>query len=181
VTHRLQFGSAPWLGDHLLALVTSYLDSVDLDPSWLLQSLRRAAEEARSGRAQVDGMGWIFLLLTPDQREVVRRIQSSMSLLEGHASFVMNGLSTDQIPHAAMFHQRLRQRRQAAGLDRAIQRAIGFDVKVRQYEIGERFVSTVVARAGMTAFNRIWESPENLPSLEEIGRPETWVARVAAS
>jgi coenzyme F420 biosynthesis associated uncharacterized protein len=182
VTHRLQFGTAAWLKDHLLGLVSSYLDSVELDPTWLLHTLRRAAEEVRSGRTQMDqtdGMGWVFLLLTPDQRTVVRRIQACMSLLEGHASFVMNGLSKDQIPNAAQFHRRLRERRQAVGLDRAVQRAIGFDAKVRQYAVGERFVSVAVDRAGMGAFNRVWDGPDRLPTMEEIGRPELWVARVA--
>jgi len=179
VTHRLQFGTAPWLKDHLMSMVGSYLDSVELDPSWLVQSLRRAIEEARRDRTQIDGLGWVFLLLTPDQRAVVRRIQASMSLLEGHASFVMNGLPKDRLPNAALFNRRLRERRQAGGLDKAVQRAIGFDAKVRQYTTGERFVSEVIDRVGMAAFNRIWTGPENLPDLDEIGRPELWVARVA--
>jgi len=121
------------------------------------------------------------MLMTPDQRDIVRRIQAAMSLLEGHASFVMNSVSRDHIPNAALFHRRLRERRQAAGMEKAVQRAIGFDAKVRQYEIGERFVSSVVERVGTEGFNRIWESASNLPSLDEIARPEAWVARVATS
>jgi coenzyme F420 biosynthesis associated uncharacterized protein len=181
VTHRLQFGGAPWLRGFLTSELTAYLDTVELDPGWLVQSVRRAAEEVRTGRAQYDGLGWIFMLMTPDQRDIVRRIQAAMSLLEGHASFVMNSVSEDHIPHAALFHQRLRERRQAAGMEKAVQRAIGFDAKVRQYEIGERFVSSVIERVGTEGFNRIWESASNLPSLDEIARPEAWVARVAAS
>jgi coenzyme F420 biosynthesis associated uncharacterized protein len=181
VTHRLQFGGAPWLRDHLTGQLTAYLDTMELEPGWLVQSIRRAAEEARSGRAHYDGMGWVFMLMTPSQREIVRGIQAAMSLLEGHASFVMNSVSKDHIPNAALFHRRLRERRQAAGMEKAVQRAIGFDAKVRQYEIGERFVSSVVERVGTDGLNRIWDGPSNLPSLDEIARPETWVARVAAS
>src|SRR5439155_12770282 len=148
VTHRLQFGGAPWLRGFLTSQLTAYLDTVELDPGWLVQSVRRAADEVRSGRAQYDGLGWVFMLMTPDQRDIVRRIQAAMSLLEGHASFVMNSVSRDHIPNAALFHRRLRERRQAAGMEKAVQRAIGFDAKVRQYEIGERFVSSVVERVG---------------------------------
>lgn len=180
VTHRLQFGGAPWLRDHLSDQLTAYLASVEMDPGWLIQSIRRAVREIRGSRVQYDGLGWVFLLMTPDQRDIVRRIQAVMSLLEGHASYVMNSVSRDHIPNAALFHRRLRERRQAAGMEKAVQRAIGFDAKVRQYEIGERFVASVVERAGNEGLNRIWKSPANLPTLEEIGRPEAWVARVAA-
>jgi uncharacterized protein (DUF2342 family) len=62
-----------------------------------------------------------------------------------------------------------------------VQRAVGLDVKARQYDIGERFVAAVVDRAGPEGFARIWERSEHLPSLEEVGRPEAWIERVAAA
>jgi uncharacterized protein (DUF2342 family) len=61
------------------------------------------------------------------------------------------------------------------------QKAIGLDAKVRQYDIGERFVAAAIERAGTEGFARIWERSEHLPSLQEIVRPEAWVDRVAAS
>jgi putative hydrolase len=103
-----------------------------------------------------------------------------MSLLEGHATFVMNSVVRERVPMADAFHQTLHERRTKRGMEKAFQKVIGFDVKVRQYDQGERFVASVVAEVGMERFNRIWESPANLPSLEEIARPERWVARVAA-
>ena len=52
-----------------------------------------------------------------------------------------------------------------------MQRAIGFEQKIRQYDRGETFVRAVIAEAGMDGFNRIWLAPEHLPSLDEIGAP----------
>ena len=66
-------------------------------------------------------------------------------------------------------------------MERAFQRAIGFDAKVRQYDIGERFVAEAVERAGMEGFNRVWERPSNLPTLAEIARPDEWLARVGVA
>ena len=34
-------------------------------------------------------------------------------------------------------------------------------------------------RAGMAVFNRAWDAPANLPSLEEVMAPDRWLARVA--
>ena len=181
VCHRVQFASVPWLRGHLSGLVDSYLSSVELDPKQLLDSLRRAIGEVRQGNAEWRGLGWIFLLMTPEQRDMFRRMQAIMSLLEGHGNFVMDGVARDRIAGAETFRRRMQERRNRRGAERAFQRAIGFDSKVRQYDIGERFVAEVVERAGMPGFNRVWERAANLPSLDEVGSPEAWLARVGAA
>jgi coenzyme F420 biosynthesis associated uncharacterized protein len=177
VTHRVQFGSASWLRGYLSGLVDDYLGSIQLDSSQLMNQLRRAAEEARSG---VDwrGMGGVFLLLTPEQREMFRRMQALMSLLEGHASFVMNEVARDHVQDVDRMRRALSARRRASNLERTLQKAIGFEQKIRQYDTGERFVRTVVERADMSTFNLVWRSADDLPTLDEIGEPERWLARV---
>jgi coenzyme F420 biosynthesis associated uncharacterized protein len=181
VAHRVQFAGVPWLRGHLSGLVDSYLTSVELDPKQLLQSLKRAAQEVREGNAEWRGLGWVFLLMTPEQRETFRRMQAVMSLLEGHGNFVMDGVAKDRISGVSTFRRRLQERRNRQGVERAFQRAIGFDSKVRQYDIGERFVAQVVGRVGMNGFNRVWERASNLPTLDEVNRPDAWLARVGAT
>ena len=36
----------------------------------------------------------------------------------------------------------------------------------------------LVARAGMSGFNVVWEQPDHLPTRAEIADPEAWMARV---
>ena len=52
------------------------------------------------------------------------------------------------------------------------------DAKLRQYSHGQTFVAAVVDQVGVAGFNRIWESPQTLPTLAEISEPGRWVARV---
>src|SRR5206468_708991 len=47
VTHRLQFGEAPWLRGYLTGLMDSYLDSVEIDPGWRRPSRRRSGSTSR--------------------------------------------------------------------------------------------------------------------------------------
>ena len=47
-----------------------------------------------------------------------------------------------------------------------------------QYRDGERFVRAVVDQVGMDGFNRVWTSPNTLPTKTEIAKPADWVARV---
>jgi coenzyme F420 biosynthesis associated uncharacterized protein len=181
VTHRIQFGVAPWLRGYLSGLMESYLDSVEIDPGWLVERLRSAVADVKSGQADHRGFGWVFLLMTPDQRDLVRRMQATMSLLEGHASYVMDRVAVDRIPSAGRFKRTVQARRSRPGVEKAFQRAIGFDVKVRQYDLGQRFVAQVIERVGPEGFNRVWEGPASLPTMDEIGHPDGWVARVHAT
>ncbi len=177
VTHRVQFGAAPWLRAHLQGLVDQYLQGISLDSRELMDQLKRAVEEARGG---VDArMGGIFLLLTPKQRELFVQMQGLMSLLEGHASYVMNEVAREHVADVDRMRRALTARRRGSTMERGLQKAIGFEQKIQQYEGGERFVREVVARSGMEAFNLVWESPANLPTMEEVGEPARWIERVS--
>lgn len=180
VAHRLQFGGVPWLRGHAMGLIRSYLAEMELDVGRLLASVRRAREEVRRGTVEVRGMGWVMLLMTPTQRRVFEDLQALMALLEGHGTFVMNEVARGRVSGAAAFDRGIRERRMRRGPERAFQKAIGFDVKARQYDVGERFVAGVVARVGMQGFNRVWAEPGNLPSLIEVSNPAAWLARVSA-
>lgn len=178
VTHRVQFEGVPWLRGYLTGLVDEYLDSLELDPRALMDGLRRAVEEARrSGRWRE--MGMLFLFMTPRQRDTFRRMQALMALLEGHGNFVMDTLAEGLVEGGDRMRRVLAERRHRKGWDRMVQRAVGFEAKVRQYDLGERFVAGAVEAAGRDGFARVWADPSHLPTLEEIGRPQDWARRVA--
>ena len=177
VTHRVQFSGVPWLREHVMGLVDTYLESVELDPRRLVEIVRRAVDEARRG-ARWHGMGIVFLIMTEEQRETFRKMQAVMSLLEGHGNHVMHSLAKDRIRGADRMRRALDRRR--AGANRVLQKAIGLEAKVAQYGLGERFISHVVDRAGPEGFAKVWQRPEHLPTLDEVYRPDRWVDRVAA-
>lgn len=178
VTHRLQFSKAPWLRSEISGMVDGYLQTVSLDAKEVFEQLARAAEELRPGSHDT-GPGGVFRLLTPEQRPMFERTQAMMSLLEGHASFVMNRVAADVVEDLPALRGALARRRAVSGWEHRLQRAIGFDQKVAQYDAGERFVEAVVDRIGMSGFNLVWEGPANLPRPEEVADPELWIARVA--
>jgi coenzyme F420 biosynthesis associated uncharacterized protein len=178
VAHRVQFGSVPWLRGFLAGQVDAYLSAMEVDPKRIVDALKRAVEEVRTkGSSSVQNL--IFLLMTPEQRAVLERVQAMMSLLEGHANFVMDRVGAGIVKDAARMRRSLQERRRSSGIERTFQRAIGFESKIRQYDIGERFVAQVVEEAGRDGFNRVWESEGNLPSMSEVMKPADWLARVS--
>jgi coenzyme F420 biosynthesis associated uncharacterized protein len=179
VTHRVQFGATPWLRPHLEGLIGRYLETVQVDSREVLAQVRRAADAVRAG-ADWRGMNGILLMMTDEQRALFARMQALMTLLEGHASFVMNAVAQGRVDDLDRMRQALQQRRRSrGGVEKAFQQAIGFETKVKQYASGERFVRGVVAEAGMDGLNRVWAEEANLPSSDEIEDPARWVGRVA--
>ncbi|MEU1800183.1 zinc-dependent metalloprotease [Streptomyces sp. NPDC019937] len=186
-THRTQFTAVPWLRDHIESEIQAFLGETDVDPATLLERIREAVQSLGGGRPDGEeaagrggAAGIIELVQTPAQREILARLTAVMSLLEGHADYVMDGVGPDVVPSVAEIREKFQKRRAsgAGRLDQALRKLLGLDAKLRQYRDGERFVRAVVDQVGMDGFNRIWTSPNTLPTKSEIGKPAEWVARV---
>jgi coenzyme F420 biosynthesis associated uncharacterized protein len=183
VTHRVQFTSVPWMRQHMLDEVAALTDTVETDPTALKQRLSGAVSElVKVARGQGDGAGVMSLIASPEQREVLDRITSFMSLIEGHAEYVMNAVSPSVIPTQATIEKRFASRRRRGGnpLDRLLRRLLGMEAKTRQYVDGSAFVRSVVDQIGVDNFNAIWTSKATLPTKDEIADPQRWIARVHA-
>jgi coenzyme F420 biosynthesis associated uncharacterized protein len=181
VTHRVQFTAVPWLREHMLGEVKALSDSVDTDPEVMRERVRAALGElVNVVRGQGDGAGLIAALASPEQREIIDRVTAFMSLVEGHAEYVMNAVSPDVIPTQKVIEERFGLRRRKGGnpLDKLLRRLLGLDAKTRQYVEGAAFVRAVVERVGLAGFNAVWTSPETLPRKGEIRAPDRWVERV---
>ena len=178
VTHRVQFGGTPWLRGYLSSLVDAYLDTVQMDTAQLIAQARRAIDDVRSGAIDWRGPNALLLLLTPQQRDLFHKMQSLMTMLEGHASFVMNTAAVGHIGDLDRMRRALQERRRSSGPEKAFQRAIGLESKVRQYDAGERFVRDVVDSVGWSGLNLVWRSEADLPTLDEIADPGRWLQRV---
>jgi coenzyme F420 biosynthesis associated uncharacterized protein len=183
VTHRVQFTAVPWLRQHMHDEVNELTEATETDPAALRRRLSAGmGEMVKVIRGQGDGTGLMAVIATPEQRAVLDRITAFMSLVEGHAEYVMNAVSSEVIPSQQAIEKRFAQRRRRGGnvLDRVLRRLLGLDGKTRQYIDGSAFVRTVVDRVGVDGFNAIWTSRETLPTRAEIAEPLSWVKRVHA-
>jgi coenzyme F420 biosynthesis associated uncharacterized protein len=113
------------------------------------------------------------------QREILDRLTSVMTLVEGHGDYVMDAVGPAVVPSVEEIRAKFNARRSTGNrVEQAIRRILGIDLKMRQYQQGSAFVRAVVETAGMETFNRVWTSPETLPSRQELGDPVKWLERV---
>ena len=182
LTHRAQFTGVPWMRTYFTGLVQESLSFADPDPKVLLEALRAALRDRRHAGQHVRDGGVLGLLAAPDQRAVMARIGGLMSLLEGHGDVTMTRAAGELAPNAERFERILRERRRTANpLSRAVMRLAGIEAKLNQYAAGERFITAIEAEAGDRAVDRCWQGAEQLPTLEEIRAPRTWLARMEAA
>ena len=181
-THRTQFTSVSWLRPYVRQQMTDFLLASDLDPASILERLRSAADAVAGAVRGGDGESLIEAIQSPRQREILERLTAVMTLVEGHGDYVMDAVGPRVVPSVAQIRERFSARRGSAGrLEQAIRRILGIDMKMKQYEQGARFVRAVVDQAGMATFNKVWASPEALPSRAEIASPLRWLERVDGS
>lgn len=197
VTHRAQFTSVPWLRGYFLSQVRSFIlasqpsradgsneggDQHDESLSLAERARGVVATLSDAVRDEDSRSSMVELVTTPRQREIIERLTALMTLLEGHADFVMDGVGPNAVPSVALIREKFNARRRAGNpLTRVIRRLLGIDLKMQQYAQGRSFVERVVAEVGMAGFNTIWSSPTTLPSSDELSEPGAWVARVSPS
>ena len=179
LTHVFQFQGVPWLRDHMSALIREYMETVDVKiqhgdagalPS--LPDLSKLVEAFREG-------GLAALVQSGEQRELMGRINAAMAVVEGYSEHVMDALGRELLPAYDGLREAMdRRRRSRSAPQRIIERLLGFELKLRQYEQGRAFCDAVVAREGMEGLNRVWASPESLPTPAELRQPERWIERI---
>jgi coenzyme F420 biosynthesis associated uncharacterized protein len=178
LTHVYQFQGVPWLRDHLSGMIRTYLKTVEVriehGAAGGLPSLPSPAQLIELWR---DG-GLAALVQTHEQRRLMDRMQAAMAVIEGYSEHVMDAIAVQSIPD----HARLRaamdaRRRSRSAPERLIERLLGLNIKLQQYELGKSFCDTVAGGVGIEGLNRVWEAPEALPTAEELGRPSDWLER----
>jgi uncharacterized protein (DUF2342 family) len=208
ITHAVQFSGAPWLRAHLGGMLQELIDGLQVSligkPSkedsngkddesasgaaagaWDVRGrlsnlpklpdpaeLRELLERARRGEV-------LRLTLGEDRWALVERMQAVMSLVEGHAEHVMDAVGAEVLPSLPRLRSAMNRRRESRGLPwRVLEKLLGLEMKMRQYEVGRRFCDAVVEAGGPPALARAWSGPEALPSTAELEDPAAWLARM---
>ena len=178
-THRAQFGGVPWMAEHFLAEVQSFVAISDIPIGEFLGRFADVAQAVVTAARGKPGPSLMEAVQTPAQREIFDRLTGLMSLLEGHADYVMDEVGPTHVPTVATIRERFAARRSQAGtVDGFARRMLGLETKLRQYTSGADFVRGVIAQAGEPGFAQVWAEPANLPTAAEIEDPQAWVRRV---
>jgi coenzyme F420 biosynthesis associated uncharacterized protein len=177
MTHALQFGGVPWLREYLAEMLRELLTALEMDPRSLLRGVPDVTDIRKMfERVRQDGLATV--VIGEEKRETLDRVQAFMSVLEGYAEHVMDAVGADVLDDLPGLRAALQQRRRdRSGLFKILEKLLGMDLKLRQYEQGKAFCDGVVARAGIEGLNRVWFAPEAMPTITELDDPAGWLRR----
>jgi coenzyme F420 biosynthesis associated uncharacterized protein len=205
ITHAVQFTGAPWLRKHIGGMLEELIEGLQVTLGGKSEADGTNGNGDKNGSRDRRGGGWadrlslpklpdpaelremaerarrgelLRLTLGEDRWQLVERMQAAMSLIEGHAEHTMDAIGADVLPSLPKLRAAMNRRRESRGLPwRVLEKLLGLEMKMRQYEVGRRFCDAVVAEGGPEALARVWSGPEQLPSTEELGNPAVWLAR----
>ncbi len=178
MTHRYQFESIEWLRPTFTELVSQMLSVESPSVSDLIGAAIRIYDSIRAGQNPLAENGLAGLVVSKSQGEALRKITALMSIAEGHGDWVMNRAAGHEIPEAYRFHSVLSERRTTqTGAAKIISQLLGLEAKMRQYEVGERFIETIEERSP-GSIETLFLSAGNLPTIEELRDPTIWLSRV---
>jgi coenzyme F420 biosynthesis associated uncharacterized protein len=200
ITHAVQFAGAPWLRGHVGSMLSELIEGLQVTLMGGDDAPGADAGAGNGGKRSQGPAGWfgklpdpaelrtmlgrarsgqlLRLTLGEDRWRLVERMQAVMSLIEGHAEHTMDAVGAEVLPSLPRLRAAMNQRRSQKGLPwRVLERLLGLELKLRQYEQGRRFCDTVVDEGGPGALAAAWSAPEALPTMAEIEQPRLWIAR----
>jgi coenzyme F420 biosynthesis associated uncharacterized protein len=161
MTHAWQFAAHPWLRPFMEDSMQVLVDTA-----------------TKKGAARIAAFAGVL----PAQWRVMRQVQSVMSVVEGYSNLVMNQLGAKLLPGFDQLEQAYRARTSGKSpLELLIWKLTGLELKMQQYKRGEAFCQAVVDTHALAVLNRVWDGPESMPTLAELGNPGAWYRRVGPS
>ena len=181
MTHAFEFEAYPWMREHFNSLIARYF-------SYVVEDLTNAGSSGGNLSSIIarlrekDEGPWLEKVMTPRQRDLFQELQALMSIVEGYANHVMNAVGHDLMPSFDEIKKRLEVRSsQTSIIDKLFARLTGLGLKMEQYKQGEAFCNAVVEKKGIIFANKMWEGPENLPTLDEVRNPDLWITRMESA
>ena len=109
-------------------------------------------------------------------RASLGQLDTTMTAVEGYAELLMDRAFDEQYDD---LRAKLEARRQGGGpVAKLMRRFLGLGMKRQQYERGKAFFDHVADARGVAAAGRVWDSPDTLPTDEELDDPAAWVRRI---
>ncbi|MGH2695051.1 MAG: zinc-dependent metalloprotease, partial [Actinomycetota bacterium] len=179
-SRHLLVKAVPWLSRYHRSLLVALIEAIEIDVSDL---------ERRLGELQSRGMDALQEGLSPDQivpvvpterhRRALDHLHAMVALFEGYAEHSSEAVASKVVGDAARIDEGMARRRASGSSSETMLSGIlGISIDRKLETSGTTFCAAVVDLKGVAALNRVWDAPDNLPTLDEIKDPFAWIERV---
>ncbi|MFC7327699.1 zinc-dependent metalloprotease [Marinactinospora rubrisoli] len=181
VAHHRLFGHVPWLRSHVFTLVEEYARGMSFDMSALEEKLGRidisnpeALQEALSGS---EGQGLFQPQDTPQQKASLARLETTLALVEGWVSVVVDASVAGRLPHAAALAEAARRRRASGGpAEHTFATLVGLELRPRRLREAATLWTALGEARGVEGRDAVWQHPDLMPSSADLDDPGPFVS-----
>ena len=178
---RSRISAQAWVRQRLVGLASDYVGSFRVDPTAFeaqLNALDLSDPTSLEGLVR-DPDTILGAMQTPEQLQVLERLQSTTAILESYADNVVERVGGPMLGSLATIREAMRRHRiTRSEADRFVQRLLGLDPSRKAHELAGAFCAGVVERAGPAVLARILEGEQFLPTPSELEAPGLWLARL---
>jgi putative hydrolase len=180
VARQLVVQGVSWVAPYRRNLMTSLIDSIEIDASELqgrLVDLQSMGLEALQEGAAVDAS--IPLVPTEAHRQALDRVKAFVGLHEGYATKATIAVGEAVITDPTRISEVIARRRASpSDAKEMLSSVLGFSLDRDLVTTGTTFCSAIEQLEGLPALNQAWAAPDNLPTYAELKDPFLWIDRV---
>jgi len=179
VVRELLVTQVPWVGGYLRSRLTDIVDAIEIDPGDL--ESRFVELQSRGVAAFEQGMGPDSILpIAPTERHrrALERLHAFLALFQGYADHVAAGVDDSVLGDTTIIDEGMTRHRLSPSDGKTMLAGVlGLQLDRTVEAAGKTFCAAVVELHGIPALRRVWDAPDNLPSLAEIRDPFLWIER----
>jgi putative hydrolase len=169
-----------WLRGHFVSVVNAFYDTVEFDMSDLMGQMGALDDPDRiRDLLGEDGASGPALLKGTSDPERLAGIQACTAFIEGYGDFMARKAGAELLPDLGRIESaNTRRRSEPNQAEQYLQQIVGLELQRYRAADAADFCVEIEQRWGDQALGRVWEQPENLPTLAELTDPVGWTARV---
>ena len=172
--------TAPWVDRYGRSLFVELVDSLEIDASDLERRLAdlqsRGPEALQEG---FDASDMLPIVQTPRHTKALETLRAFLAAFDGYSRHTASAVSSEVVGDSGRIEEGMRRRAASPTEGRAMLASmLGLTFDPTLDQAGATFCKAVVELRGIGSLNRLWQAPDNLPTLAEIRDPFQWIERV---
>jgi putative hydrolase len=172
--HRL-FEHVPWLRGHVLSAVETYASGISVNREAIEEAMGRI-DPMNPESMQAMALEGIFAPEdTPTQKASLARLETTLALIEGWVSHVVDGAAGDRLPNVVRLGEAFRRRRAAGGpAEQTFAALVGLELRPRRLREAATLWAALTRYRGIAGRDALWGHPDLLPSMDDFADPEAF-------
>ncbi len=175
--HQRLFAHVPWLRGHVLAAVEAYAQGISVNREAVEEALGSVDPTNPESMQELNLEGVFTPEDSPTQRAALSRLETSLALIEGWVTHVVEHAVADRLPSSVRLAEAFRRRRAEGGpAEQTFAALVGLELRPRRLREATALWETLLTHRGVEGRDAVWNHPDMLPSADDFAEPEAFAS-----